>query len=117
MPAHTHSLEQCIENCLRCHRICLEVAGRHFRGEATIEAPHLRLLLDCAEICHTSASFMIRGSDLHGETCAACAAVCEACADECDRHGEDPHMAACGEVCRRCAQSCREMAGASSSRR
>jgi Domain of Unknown Function (DUF326) len=117
MSAQIHALEQCIENCLRCHRMCLEVAARHFRGEATLEAAHLRLLLDCAEICETSASFMIRGSDLHPETCAACATICEACADECDRHGEDPHMAACAEICRRCAQSCREMAGASSPRR
>jgi hypothetical protein len=113
--AHTtHSIEQCIENCLRCHRLCLETAGRHLRGEGRIDAAHLRLLLDCAEICQTSANFMIRGSSLHGETCGACAAVCECCADECDRHGEDPHMAACAEICRRCAESCREMAAATS---
>jgi len=118
MPAHTaHSLEHCIENCLRCHRTCLELAARHFRGEATIEPAHLRLLLDCAEICETSASFMIRGSDLHGETCGACAAVCDRCADECDHHGDDPHMAACAEICRACAQSCREMAETTASRR
>ena len=35
---------------------------------------------------------MIRGSDLHGDTCGACAAVCERCADECDQHGRgSPH--------------------------
>ena len=113
----THSIEQCIENCVRCHRLCLETAARHFRGEAQIEAPHLRLLLDCAEICRTSADFMIRGSDLHGETCGACAAICERCADECDRHGEDPHMAACAEICRRCSETCREMAEATSRQR
>ena len=115
MPAHTtHSIEQCIENCLRCHRICLETAARHLQGEAQIDPAHLRLLLDCAEICQTSANFMIRGSDLHGETCGACAAICERCADECDRHGDDPHMAACAEICRRCAETCREMATATS---
>ena len=113
MPAHTtHSLEQCIENCQRCHRICLETAARHLKGEATMEPTHLRLLLDCAEICQTSANFMIRGSDLHGETCGACSVICERCADECDRHGEDPHMAACAEICRRCSETCREMAEA-----
>jgi hypothetical protein len=113
--AHTtHSIEQCIENCLRCHRLCLETAGRHLRGESRIDGANLRLLLDCAEICQTSANFMIRGSDLHGETGGACAAVCDRCADECDRHGEDPHMAACAEICRRCAESCQEMATATS---
>jgi hypothetical protein len=118
MPASTiHSIEQCIENCVRCHRICLETAARHLKGEAKIEGPHLRLLLDCAEICRTSANFMIRDSDLHGETCGACAAICTRCADECDRHGDDPHMAACAEICRACAQTCREMAAATSTRR
>jgi hypothetical protein len=117
MSTHTaHSVEQCIENCLRCHRICLEVAGRHFNGKAVIEAGLLRTVLDCAEICEISASFMIRGSDLHGETCAACATICDRCADECDRRGDDPHMAACAEICRRCAESCREMAAASGQR-
>jgi hypothetical protein len=111
MPAQTtHSIEQCIETCVRCHRICLETAARHLAGEGEIGATHLRLLLDCAEICQTSANFMIRGSDLHGETCAACAAICDRCADECDRLGDDPHMAACAEICRRCAESCRDMA-------
>jgi hypothetical protein len=72
----------------------------------------VRLLLDCAEICRTSADFMIRGSELHPHICRACAAVCARCADECDAMGEDPYMAACSEICRRCALSCAEMAGA-----
>ena len=111
----THSLEQCIENCTRCHRVCLETAALHFRGESGAGKPgesHIRLLLDCVEICQTSANFMIRGSEVHGHTCEACAAVCERCADECDKLGEDPHMAACAEICRRCAETCREMAAA-----
>ena len=81
--------------------------GAHQGPEA-----HIRLLLDCAEICQTSANFMVRGSELHGHLCAACAAVCERCADECDKLGEDPHMAACAEICRACTQTCREMAAA-----
>jgi Domain of Unknown Function (DUF326) len=114
MPTTTHDLEQCIENCTRCHRICLETTAIHFRGEGggSERESLIRLLLDCAEICQTSANFMIRGSELHGHTCAACAAVCERCAEECDKVGEDPHMAACAEICRACAQTCREMAAA-----
>ena len=27
---HQHTMEQCIENCTNCHRICLEIAARHF---------------------------------------------------------------------------------------
>jgi hypothetical protein len=110
---HTHTMEQCIENCTNCHRICLETAARHFAGEKAprLEEHAVRLLLDCAEICRTSADFMIRGSAMYQHTCRACAEICSRCADECDRMGEDPYMAACAEICRRCAESCREMAG------
>jgi len=110
----THTMEQCIENCTNCHRVCLETAARHFAGEKTpkLEERIVRLLLDCADICRTSADFMIRGSELHPHTCLACAAICTRCADECDQMGEDPYMAACAEICRRCAASCTEMAGA-----
>ncbi len=106
-----HDIEQCIENCVNCHRICLEVTALHFRGEAPKSMPEatVRLLIDCAEICRTSADFMIRGSELHPHTCRACAVVCHRCAEACDRMGDDPHMAACVEACRRCAETCREM--------
>jgi hypothetical protein len=113
---HAHTMEECIENCTNCHRVCLETAARHFAGESApkLDERMVRLLLDCADICRTSADFMIRGSDLHQHTCRACAAICARCADECDRRGEDPYMAACAEICRRCAASCAEMAGATS---
>lgn len=115
MPAHSPShasqnLEQCIENCTNCQRVCLEVVARHFRGEGErVEEAHVRLLTDCAEICQTSANFMVRGSELHGATCGACATVCQRCAEECETMRDDPHMAACAEICRRCAESCRAM--------
>jgi hypothetical protein len=80
-------------------------------GGAHGGAAHVRLLLDCAEICHTSADFMLRGSDLHPLTCGVCAQVCERCADECERLGAtDPAMKRCAEACRRCAESCRDCA-------
>jgi hypothetical protein len=107
------AMEQCIRDCLDCHRVCLETVtyclqqgGRH------TEAAHIRLLLDCAEICQTSANFMIRGSDLHGRTCAVCAEVCRRCAEACEGFGDDRQMRRCAEACRRCAESCRQMAGA-----
>jgi hypothetical protein len=69
-------------------------------------------LLDCASICHTSADFMLRGSDLHRPTCGVCAEVCQRCAESCERMAEDELDRRCAEVCRRCAESCRQMAGA-----
>ena len=79
-------------------------------GGQHVEATHIRTLLDCAEICQTSANFMLRGSDEHKRTCAACAAVCQRCAEECARVTDDPVMQDCAETCRRCADSCEAMA-------
>jgi hypothetical protein len=106
-------MQQCIQNCLDCHSICLKTVTHCLQmGGKHAEASYIRLLLDCAEICQTSANFMLRGSDLHARTCAVCAEVCERCAQDCERlAGDDPLMKQCAELCRRCAESCRRMAG------
>jgi hypothetical protein len=75
------------------------------------ETSHIRLLLDCAEICQTSANFMLRMSNFHNQTCGVCAEVCEHCARDCERFEDDEMMQQCAEACRSCARSCREMAG------
>ena len=74
---HHHTEQEmraCIANCLNCHSVCLatithslEMGGQH------AEAAHIRLMLDCAEICQTSANFMLRGSELLSRTCGVCA--------------------------------------------
>jgi hypothetical protein len=110
---HSQEIQQCIQNCTDCHHICLETVLYCLRqGGKHAEPDHIRLLLDCAEICQTSANFMIRGSDLHARTCGVCAEVCERCAEDCERMGDDAQMKACAEICRRCADSCRRMASA-----
>jgi len=107
----SEAMLQCIKNCLECHSICQRTAMHCLGlGGEHAAAMHIRLLLDCAEICQTSAGFMLRGSGLHGRTCAVCAEVCDLCAVECERPGHDNQMKACAEACRVCAESCRRMA-------
>jgi hypothetical protein len=106
-------MRRCIQECQSCHSICLETVTHCLQqGGAHAEPEHIRLMLDCVEICQTSANFMLRGSDLHPLTCGTCAEVCERCAADCERLGEDELMRRCAEACRRCADSCRRMAGA-----
>ena len=106
------AMQDCITECLSCHSVCLQTVAHCLQmGGRHAEAAHIGLLLDCAEICQTSANFMLRGSPLHARTCAVCAEVCERCAEDCDRFGDDARMKACAESCRRCAASCRQMAG------
>jgi len=102
----------CIQNCQDCYRACLQTMAYCLRqGGRHAEPEHLRLMMDCADICHTAANFMIRGSDLHAHTCAACSEVCLRCAEDCRRLADDPRMKACADTCQHCADSCRHMAG------
>lgn len=113
MQHNMQEMEQCIANCQECQEVCLRTVSHCLeKGGHHAEASHVRLLLDCAEICRTSANFMIRGSDLHASVCRTCAEVCELCAEDCQRLGDDEMMRRCAEVCRRCAASCQQMAGA-----
>ena len=105
-------MQECIRECQTCSQVCLETVSHCLEmGGKHAEAQHIRLTLDCVEICKTSADFMIRGSTFHNRTCGVCAEVCEACATDCERFSDDAHMQQCAQECRRCAQSCREMAG------
>lgn len=110
MPHVTDDMRQCIDECLSCHSICIETVSHCLvKGGKHAEARRIHLLEDCADICSTSARFMLRGSDLHAEACAVCATVCERCAQDCESFDDD-FMRRCAEACRNCAESCREMA-------
>jgi hypothetical protein len=101
-------MRDAIKACLDCHSTCLQTAMSYCleRGGRHVEQQHLRLMLNCAEICQTSANFMLSGSPLHARVCAVCAEVCEACAKSCEQVGD---MRECVEECKRCAKSCRSM--------
>jgi hypothetical protein len=105
------AVRRCIDECVRCHEVCLSTLPYCLeQGGMHAEESHVTLLLDCANICQTSADFMLRGSDEHSRICAACAAICQRCADDCDQFDGDEVMEACAESCRRCAESCSQMA-------
>ena len=112
---HTMSgddMQRCIEECLNCHSICTQTVNHCLSmGGEHAQPTHITTLLDCAEICQTSANFMLRGSPLHARTCGVCTEACTRCAEECERlAGGDQQMQACADACRRCAESCRQMA-------
>lgn len=104
-------MQSCIQDCLDCHQTCLETISYCLeQGGSHTDPDHIRLLMDCAEICQTSANFMIRGSIFHAFTCDVCAEICEECGEECAQFPNDETMQACADMCHRCASSCREMA-------
>lgn len=103
------NMKDCIDDCLKCYSVCLSTAMNHCLetgGEHTA-SHHFRLMMACAEICRTSAHFMLVGTEHHRHTCRECAEICEQCADDCARIGD---MQECVDACRSCAESCRRMA-------
>ncbi|MEA9358477.1 four-helix bundle copper-binding protein [Bacteriovorax sp. PP10] len=102
-------MDQCIQNCLSCFKICEETLTRCFTEIGHKDSNHLALLKSCAEICNTSAKFMMLNSKFHSDVCGVCSKVCTECADSCEALG-DSSMKECIEACRKCADSCAEMA-------
>lgn len=104
---------ECIDACTECANVCAEtIAYCMQQGGRHVEAAHLTLMIDCAQICRNSADFMARGSSFADSICEMCAEICQRCADDCASFGDDQQMQRCAETCRRCADSCRRMAAA-----
>ncbi|MDQ3288774.1 MAG: four-helix bundle copper-binding protein [Pseudomonadota bacterium] len=108
----TQAMNECIDNCTRCHAICLETINYCLdKGGKHAEAEHITLLMGCADMCRTCADAMLLGSKAHTVTCGACAEICRRCAESCERM-DDPEMERCACMCRQCAESCEAMASA-----
>ena len=111
MHSHTDpAFHDCIELCWSCRDTCQSTLFNYCteQGGHHVEPGHVRLMMDCIQICQTSADFMTRNSMMHGPVCAACAAVCNACAESCEAMN-DLEMQKCADICRRCGDSCWQM--------
>ena len=104
-------MRECINNCTACHQICLQTIQHCLSmGGQHAAQGHIRTMADCAQICATSADFMLRASEIHGRVCGVCAEACRRCADDCARLAQgDRMMNECADACRRCAESCVRM--------
>lgn len=93
-------LIRCAIECNHCMISCLE--------EKDVKAMKrcIKLDIDCAEVCQVTASLLSRGSEVSEKMLAACAEICNACADECGKHSQMDHCKRCADVCRQCAEEC-----------
>ena len=105
------NLQECIDKCIKCYEVCRQTIGMCLqKGEKHSSFEHINLLLNCADICQTSANFMLSNSSLHNNICKVCAIVCTKCAEDCESIEEDDkEMKYCAEVCHECAESCKQM--------
>lgn len=78
--------------------------------DTNMRRKQLELLIDCAKICHLTASLVASESHMSRMMAHVCAHICELCANECAKF-PDQHSQHCAQVCRHCAQECRAFAG------
>ena len=105
-------MQECIQLCRDCHATCtqtiahcLKLGGRHAASD------HIRLFVDCAQMCTTAADYMLRESPFHNRICRVCSDLCKQCGKDCEQvAGEDQMIKQCIEMCRKCADSCERMA-------
>lgn len=104
--------QQCIEACIECATACEECTAACLKEkDVTMMAACIRLNMECTAICNTAVQFMTLESNHANALCQLCADICNACAEECEKHDMD-HCKECAAICRECATECMSMAAA-----
>lgn len=107
--------QECVEACYECAAICASCADACLAEEEVAQlVACIRLNLDCADVCELTGRLFARPSRRDAPSLGlqldACAAICRACGDECERHARHmEHCRICAEACRRCAEACDRM--------
>ena len=123
---HTHkganrmggdALSRCAEECFDCAAVCVSCADACLsEDKLDMLVQCIRLDLDCADICEATGRVAVRmagAAETGRHLLQACAAICTACGDECEKHAsKHEHCRICAESCRRCAAACEEVLGA-----
>jgi hypothetical protein len=72
-------------------------------GEGDTSPQHIRLVLDSAAITLATADALSRKSQFQSQFALLCAAICETCAQACEKNAA---TAECAKACRAAAQAC-----------
>ena len=102
------NLQACINACWECRHSCQQTLFNHCLkiGGKHVEIDHVKIMIDCIQLCQTVADYMTRNSQFSLTLCEPCVIVCEKCALSCDNIGGE-EMQHCAETCRHCAKICR----------
>lgn len=99
-----NALNNCAAECNHCATACLD------EEDVKMLTRCIKLDMDCADICQLTASYVARGSEHTNHLLKECAEICEACAEECEKHAHMEHCSKCAEACRHCAEVCLQTA-------
>jgi hypothetical protein len=110
---HTgEEMQKCIQLCRDRHEMCTQTIAHSLKQGGRHAAPgHIRLFLDCAQMCTVTVDYMLRESKFHDRICRLGSELCEQCGKDCEQvAGDDQLVKQCIEMCRKCAESCERMA-------
>jgi len=104
-------MESCIKLCHECHAMCNQTIAQCLKLGGSHAAPdHIKLFIDCAQMCMITADYLTRESVIHDRVCKVCADVCRLCAESCDKvAGDNQLLKQCADMCRHCSESCASM--------
>lgn len=94
-------LSNCVLKCNYCITACLE------EQDVKMLARCIKLNIDCAGICQLAISFIAKRSEHGTHLLGECTEICNACAEECEKHKHMEHCRRCAEACRDCAETCK----------
>jgi hypothetical protein len=105
----------CIEACRECSVVCTSCADACL-GENDIQmlVGCIRLDLDCADICETTAKILMRQTETNVQLLRSqletTVIASRNCAEECEQHAEmHRHCRICASACRSCEQACQQL--------
>ncbi|BCS53882.1 four-helix bundle copper-binding protein [Geobacter sp. SVR] len=110
-----HSFVSCIEACIQCAETCTSCADACLAEERVQTLRKcIRLDLDCADICRTTARILTRQTEPEPQFMRilldVCVTMCGLCARECETHAEmHRHCRICAEACRECERNSRQL--------
>lgn len=109
------TLTSAIDAAFECAQVCTSCADACLAEEMVAELRRcIRLDLDCADVCTTTARILSRQTELDlallQVQLEACRRACGLCGDECEQHAQmHAHCRVCAEACRRCEKSCNQL--------
>ena len=100
------TVNDCMIECEKCAAHCAHMVmngqKEHFRT--------MQLCNECGAVCGLTHKFIYCQSPVLNHQADACAKICDACADACEKAGaNDAMMKKCAQMCRECATACRTM--------
>lgn len=108
---------ECVQALVECAAVCTTCADACLAEDDAAELRiAIRLDLDCADMCATTARLAARAGsgdrDLLLDVLGTCVRFCGACRNECESHSDHDHCQICAQACQRAEEACKALIAA-----